>query len=41
VEVHPEPEKAYSDGRQSLRYDAFRQMVQQIQRIAAAVDRTA
>ena len=41
VEVHPEPEKAYSDGRQSLRYDAFRSMVSQIKRIAEAVDRTA
>lgn len=41
VEVHPEPEKAYSDGRQSLRYDAFRSMVKQVQRIAGAVDRSA
>ncbi|MBI1278503.1 MAG: 3-deoxy-7-phosphoheptulonate synthase [Anaerolineaceae bacterium] len=41
VEVHPEPEKAYSDGRQSLRYDAFRSMVQQVKRIAEAVDRSA
>src|SRR5439155_17569698 len=40
VEVHPEPEKALSDGRQSLNPERFADMVRQIGRIAEAVDRT-
>jgi len=40
VEVHMEPEKALSDGRQSLDPEKFAQMVQSVRRIAEAVDRT-
>jgi 3-deoxy-7-phosphoheptulonate synthase len=39
VEVHPCPEQAMSDGAQSLRPDKFAKMVQEIRRIAEAVDR--
>ncbi len=39
VEVHPEPDKAFSDGRQSLTPDAFGVMMQQLARVAQAVDR--
>jgi 3-deoxy-7-phosphoheptulonate synthase len=41
VEVHMNPEKAFSDGRQSLTPDRFASMMQQIRRVAEAVDRTA
>jgi 3-deoxy-7-phosphoheptulonate synthase len=40
VEVHPEPEKALSDGQQSLKPERFEDMVRVCKRIAAAVDRT-
>jgi 3-deoxy-7-phosphoheptulonate synthase len=30
VEVHPEPEKAWSDGKQSLRIPEFAQMMQDL-----------
>jgi 3-deoxy-7-phosphoheptulonate synthase len=39
VEVHPHPETALSDGPQSLTPDAFREVVDQVKRIAAAVGR--
>jgi 3-deoxy-7-phosphoheptulonate synthase len=39
VEVHPNPSKALSDGSQALKPDQFREMVQQCDRIARAVDR--
>lgn len=39
VEVHPNPAKALSDGSQALKPDQFRQMMEEIGRIAAAVDR--
>jgi 3-deoxy-7-phosphoheptulonate synthase len=41
VEVHPQPDKAYSDGRQSLKPERFKAMVEQVKRIAEAVGRTA
>lgn len=41
VEVHQKPEDSYSDGRQTLKPEAFRAMMQQIRRVAEAVDRTA
>jgi 3-deoxy-7-phosphoheptulonate synthase len=41
VEVHLEPDKAVSDGRQSLKADQFKAMVEQVQRVAIAVGRTA
>jgi 3-deoxy-7-phosphoheptulonate synthase len=40
VEVHQQPEKALSDGEQSLKPDEFRQMVKAIGRIARAIGRT-
>ena len=39
VEVHPEPEKAMSDGPQQLTPDAFRLMMQELAPIAQAVGR--
>jgi 3-deoxy-7-phosphoheptulonate synthase len=41
VEVHPDPDHAMSDGAQTLTPPQFADMMQQIRRIAAAVDRTA
>jgi 3-deoxy-7-phosphoheptulonate synthase len=40
VEVHPEPEKAASDGRQSLTPDGFRAMMEEIRAVAEAVGRS-
>ena len=40
IEVHPEPEKAMSDGRQSLTPEMFYNLIQRARRIAEAVDRT-
>jgi len=40
VEVHPDPEVALSDGRQSLKPKTFAAMMQQIKGIASAVGRT-
>jgi 3-deoxy-7-phosphoheptulonate synthase len=40
VEVHPNPEKAMSDGFQTLNFEAFRQLMAECRRVAAAVDRT-
>ncbi|MCL6452980.1 MAG: 3-deoxy-7-phosphoheptulonate synthase [Alicyclobacillus sp.] len=37
VEVHPEPEKAVSDGQQSLTLDAFAEMVTQVRQVWTAV----
>jgi 3-deoxy-7-phosphoheptulonate synthase len=39
IEVHLHPEDALSDGAQSLKPDRFQELMHQIQRIAAAVDR--
>lgn len=39
VEVHNDPQRALSDGPQSLRPDQFDQLMVQISRVAAAVDR--
>lgn len=39
VEVHPEPEKALSDGYQSLNFQQFEEMMTGCRRIAKAVDR--
>ncbi|MBC7813960.1 MAG: 3-deoxy-7-phosphoheptulonate synthase, partial [Burkholderiales bacterium] len=41
VEVHMDPAKAMSDGRQSLTPERFASMMQQVRRIAEAVGRTA
>jgi 3-deoxy-7-phosphoheptulonate synthase len=40
VEVHPEPDRALSDGAQSLRPEQFQEMMRQLRLIAAAVERT-
>jgi 3-deoxy-7-phosphoheptulonate synthase len=39
VEVHPNPDKAMSDGYQSMNFPQFTEMVEQCRRIAAAMDR--
>ena len=39
IEVHPEPDKALSDGEQSLKPENFKQLMQRIRRVAEAVDR--
>jgi 3-deoxy-7-phosphoheptulonate synthase len=39
VEVHPSPEKAWSDGYQTLDFAAFRRLMTECRRIAEAVDR--
>lgn len=39
VEVHPNPEKALSDGYQTLTPDQFAQLMQECRRVAQAVDR--
>lgn len=39
VEVHPRPEEARSDGEQSLTFDQFERMMQELKPIAAAIGR--
>jgi 3-deoxy-7-phosphoheptulonate synthase len=40
VEVHPEPERAVSDGRQSLTLPAFAEMMEELRRVGTALGRT-
>ena len=40
VEVHPEPDRALSDGAQSLRPEQFQEMMRQLRLIAPAVERS-
>lgn len=40
VEVHPEPEHALKDGMQSLKFERFAEMMQQLAPVAKAVGRT-
>jgi 3-deoxy-7-phosphoheptulonate synthase len=40
VEVHPEPDKALSDGRQSLTPEQFAVMMRELSGVARAVERT-
>jgi 3-deoxy-7-phosphoheptulonate synthase len=40
VEVHPNPERALSDGAQSLYPEQFAQLVTELRAIAAAIGRT-
>jgi 3-deoxy-7-phosphoheptulonate synthase len=40
VEVHPDPERALSDGRQSLTIDAFAEAMRVLRRVAGAVGRS-
>ncbi len=41
IEVHPKPEEAVSDGKQSLTPERFANLMKAIKRVAEAVDRTA
>jgi len=41
VEVHPDPDRAVSDGAQTLNPAQFNEMMRQVKAIAAAIDRTA
>ncbi len=41
IEVHPDPSKALSDGRQSLTFADFQQMMDAVRRVAEAVGRSA
>jgi 3-deoxy-7-phosphoheptulonate synthase len=40
VEVHPHPDRALSDGAQTLNGDQFAEMMRQLRRVADAVDRS-
>jgi 3-deoxy-7-phosphoheptulonate synthase len=40
IEVHPDPDRALSDGAQSLRPEQFEQLMAQLRAVAAAVGRT-
>jgi 3-deoxy-7-phosphoheptulonate synthase len=40
VEMHPEPERALSDGMQSLYPEQFREMMREVERVALAIDRS-
>jgi 3-deoxy-7-phosphoheptulonate synthase len=40
IEVHPDPDRALSDGAQSMRPEQFEELMAQLRRIAAAVGRT-
>jgi len=40
IEVHPDPDRAFSDGAQSLRPEQFEDLMTQLRRIAPAVGRT-
>ena len=39
VEIHPEPEKAMSDGYQSLNFTQFKQMMKQLRKILSCMER--
>ncbi|GIW78377.1 MAG: 3-deoxy-7-phosphoheptulonate synthase [Gemmatales bacterium] len=39
IEIHPNPEKAMSDGFQALRFDAFRELMADCRRVAEAIGR--
>ncbi len=41
VETHPDPDHALSDGAQTITFPQFHEMMQQVRKIATAVDRTA
>ncbi|MHB1665093.1 MAG: 3-deoxy-7-phosphoheptulonate synthase [bacterium] len=40
IEVHPIPEEAFSDGTQSLKYDTFKNVINQGRKVAEAVGRS-
>ena len=39
VEVHNDPEKAWSDGAQTLTFDAYKEMVEKCHKIATVIGR--
>ena len=39
LEVHPEPEKAWTDGAQTISLDDLRALMEKVQTVAAAVGR--
>ena len=39
VELHPNPDRALSDGAQSLTFDGFRQLMERVREVAGAVGR--
>jgi 3-deoxy-7-phosphoheptulonate synthase len=39
VEVHPNPKEALSDGPQSLNFDSFRQLMEEVSKIAGILGR--
>lgn len=39
VEIHPNPDEAHSDGRQSLHFEDFRHLMNQLDRLLEALDR--
>lgn len=41
IEVHPDPDRALSDGAQTLRPDQFSELMQQVRAVAAAIGRAA
>ena len=40
IEVHPLPEKAWSDGAQTLKFSKFDNLMEQLRPVAEAVGRT-
>jgi 3-deoxy-7-phosphoheptulonate synthase len=40
LEVHPDPEKAMSDGYQSLNFPQFAELMERCRRVATAVGKT-
>jgi len=40
VEIHPEPEKALSDGAQSLNFSQFEQLMKSLRQLADSLGRT-
>jgi len=40
VEVHPDPANALSDGKQSLKLEVFKELMEEIKKIASAIGRT-
>jgi 3-deoxy-7-phosphoheptulonate synthase len=40
IEVHPDPDNAFSDGAQSLEFDAFERLLGQLKRLAEPLGRS-
>ena len=39
IEVHPDPTKAMSDGQQSLKFEKFASLMEELKKLAQAVER--